>query len=154
MHQHILDRIARFWYRRSLGLLLIRLVAGLIFLVHGWEKVTHIPMVVGFFSMLGLPAWVALFIAWVEIICGLMLIFGVATRVAGAVLGIDMLVAILLTGIGRGFHAHEFELLLMAVSFGLALMGSGRWSLYKLECTRCGGFLCDGGATCTQKVSA
>jgi uncharacterized membrane protein YphA (DoxX/SURF4 family) len=120
--KHLINKVTRFAYHRALGLFIIRAAAGAIFLVHGWEKLNNLPMVSGFF----------------------MLISGFATRVAGVVLGIDMLFAIFLTGVGRGFHAHEFEMLLMAVSFGIALIGSGAYSLLKMECTKCGGMLCNG----------
>lgn len=128
MREH-LNRVSKFWYQPSLGLLLVRVGAGSIFLIHGWEKLQHLTGVASFFVSLGLPAWMAVFVSLVEVVGGVMLIFGVATRVAGAALGINMLVAIFLTGVGRGFHAHEFEMLLGAVSLGVALAGSGKYRL-------------------------
>ncbi|MDB5224592.1 MAG: DoxX family protein [Candidatus Adlerbacteria bacterium] len=142
--KHIVNRLSRFTYHSALGLFIIRLAAGMIFFVHGWEKLNNLPRVSGFFMSLGLPGWVAGFIAFVEVIGGIMLIAGFATRVAGIVLALDMLAAMFLTGIGRGFHAHEFEMLLLAVSAGIALIGSGAYSLMKMECNKCGGMLCDG----------
>ncbi len=32
----------------------------------------------------------------------------------------------------------------VAASFAIALIGSGSWSLYKMECDNCRGFLCQG----------
>ena len=88
--------------------------------------------------------WWVWFIALLEVLGGVALILGAATRLFGALLGIEMIVAILLTGIGRGWGAHELELLLAAASLAIALTGSGRWSAYKMECDTCGGILCDG----------
>ncbi len=147
MLSETVNDFSRFCYRRHLGLFLLRLVTGLIFLLHGAMKVGNIAATSALFAHLGLMpslewAW---FIGLLEVLGGAALILGVATRFFGAVLGIEMIVAIILTGIGRGFAAHEFELLLAAASFAIALIGSGSWSLYKMECDTCKGFLCEGG---------
>jgi putative oxidoreductase len=137
----VINRTSRFFYNRSLGLLLIRVAIGLLFLVHGWMKVMAIPMVVMMFAHFGFGPWVAYFIAWLEIIGGLALILGVATRVFAVLFGIEMLVATLLIGLGRGLG---IEFVLAIVSFGLALTGSGSYSVFKMECDNCGGMMCDG----------
>jgi putative oxidoreductase len=90
-----------------------------------------------------LASEVGIFIAWLEVIGGLCLILGIATRFFGVVFAIEMLVAIFLTGVGRGYQSHEMELFLVLVSLGIALAGSGRYSLWKMECNECGGMLCD-----------
>ena len=123
----IFDQLSRFFYRRSLGLLLIRLGTGAVFFSHGLMKWQHLSAVEGAFShVFGFPAWLTVALALIEMVGGGMLIFGIGTRVVGVVLGIEMLVAIFLTGIGRGWSAHELEFLLMVLSFGLALAGSGK----------------------------
>ncbi len=144
MFTDLANSISRFFYRQSAGMFFLRLVTGVIFIVHGSSKLGAINHVAGFFMTLGLSAWVAWFIALLEVIGGAALILGVATRLFGALFTIEMVVAIFLTGIGRGWSAHEFELLLAAASLAIALAGSGSWSLYKMECDACGGFLCDG----------
>jgi putative oxidoreductase len=116
-----------FFYRRSLGLLLIRFSTGAVFIAHGLMKWQNLAKIEGFFSQsFGFPAWLTIFLAAIEVLGGALLILGIGTRVIGVVLGIEMLVAIFLTGIGRGWSAHELEILLMLLSFGLALAGSGR----------------------------
>ncbi|MEJ0053468.1 MAG: DoxX family protein [bacterium] len=138
-----LNGAGRFFYKRSFGLLLIRLVVGLIFLVHGWDKVENISQVAVFFGTLGFWPWVAYFIGWLEVIGGLALILGIATRAFGVLFGIEMIVAAALVGAAHGFSGIEFELLLAAASFGLALIGSGKYSVYKMECQNCGGVFCN-----------
>lgn len=140
------NSISRFFYQQSAGMFILRLVTGLIFVLHGAMKLGAIALIGAFFGHLGLAPelWWAWFIALLEVIGGAALILGVATRVFGALFAIEMVVAIFLTGIGRGFSAHEFELLLAAASFAIALAGSGRWSLWRMECARCGGIACDG----------
>ena len=139
------NSISRFFKHQSAGMFVLRLVTGLIFIAHGASKL-GIERVGAMMAHFGLPAalGVAWFIALLEVIGGAALILGVATRLVGALFTIEMIVAIFLTGIGRGWSAHEFELLLAAASLAIALSGSGDWSLYPMECENCGGFLCKG----------
>ncbi|MGH7175556.1 MAG: DoxX family protein [Minisyncoccia bacterium] len=134
------NTLARFFYRRDLGLLLLRVATGLIFLMHGWSKVNNLAMTVGMFGHMGFPMWVGYFIAWLEVIGGLALILGVATRFFGVVFGIEMLVATFIIGFGRGLG---LEFYLAMVSFAIALTGSGRFSVYPIECLECGALVCE-----------
>jgi len=144
--------MSRFTMNRSLGLLLIRVAAGIVFFAHGWSKINNLSGVEGMFVHFGLGGPVGIFIAYLEVIGGLALILGVLTRVFAVAFGIEMLVAILLTGFGRGYYQpHELEIFLMLVSFGVALTGSGMYSLWKMECDFCGGMLCRADADCPGK---
>jgi putative oxidoreductase len=109
-------------------------------------KIGNVDMVSGMLGHMGViaPGFFGPFISWLEVVGGLMLIFGILTRVAAAALGIEMIFAIFLTGIGKGFGPHELEILLMAGSLGIALLGSGKFALYKMECDNCTGMLCKG----------
>ncbi len=127
---------------RSVGLFLIRLAVGLVFLSHGCMKIGNLGMVQGMFVGFGLPGVTGIFIAWLEVIGGLALILGIVPRLFGLLFGIEMLVAILLTGPGRGYQPHELEIFLMLVSFGIMFAGSGRFSLWSAECYRCGAYMC------------
>jgi len=141
------NKTSRFFYNPSFGLLLIRVSAGLIFLTHGWMKIQDIERFVMMLGQMGIPAVLVYFISWLEVIGGLALILGIATRVLGFVFGIEMLVATLLVGFSRGVG---LELVLMLISFGIALTGSGKYSVFRMECKHCGGMLCNGEAgTCT-----
>jgi len=138
----MINVVSRQLYERSLGLLLLRVGVGLVFFMHGLTKVQNLPGIMGFFAHLGLPAWVAVAIAWLEVVGGVALVVGVATRLFAFLFGVEMLVAIFLGGIGRGWQAHELEALLMTVSFALVYLGSGRISLWRMECKHCGAFAC------------
>ena len=146
MFSDTINGISRTFYHQAFGLFLLRLVAGYIFLVHGAAKLGSIQMTSAMMAHFGLApsfewAW---FIGLLEVLGGAALILGVATRFFGAVLGIEMVVAVLLGGFAHGLAPHQFELLLAAASFAIALIGSGSWSLYKMECDNCRGFLCEG----------
>lgn len=143
----LVNKTSRFFYSPAFGLLLIRVAAGVIFLTHGWMKVQNIEQTVMFLGQMGIILPLAYFISWLEVIGGVALILGVATRIFGVAFGIEMLVATLLMGFGRGLGL-DFVLCLM--SFGIALTGSGKYSVYRMECKHCGGMLCNGEAgTCT-----
>jgi len=140
----VLNLWSRYCLNRNLGLVLFRVAVGMVFLAHGWGKVNSLPMVEGMFAGMGLGAGTGIFIAYLEVIGGLALILGVFTRVFGVIFGIEMLVAVFLTGFGKGLYKpHELELVLMLLSFGIALTGSGKYSLYAKECQDCGGIVCD-----------
>src|ERR1700722_3110049 len=103
---------------RSLGLLLIRVAVGIVFLAHGWMKINSLDMTEGMFVHFGLGGPTGIFIAWLEVLGGLGMILGILPRIFGALLGIEMLVAIFLTGFSRGlYQPHELEIFLMLVSF-------------------------------------
>jgi uncharacterized membrane protein YphA (DoxX/SURF4 family) len=126
MMQH-LNRFSRFCYRPWLGLLLIRVAVGLIFIHHGWTKFENVPGTIHFMGLLGVPAWLAYLVMTVELVGGAMLVAGVLTRAAAVATGIVALVAFSIAVFPmRGFFGGELELLLAFVSFGLALAGSGR----------------------------
>src|SRR6516225_667938 len=89
---------------------LVRVTAGLLLVPHGAQKLFGwfggygIEATGQFFSAkLGLPASLALVAGLVEFVGGLMLAFGLATRVvAGSVVGL-MAVAVLQVHLGNGF---------------------------------------------------
>jgi len=76
-------------------LLLVRLYWGWQFAQAGWGKMQHIHKVTGFFQSIGIPfpAFNAHFVAGVEFFGGLLLILGLASRLTGLILTINMLVA-------------------------------------------------------------
>jgi putative oxidoreductase len=120
----------RLSYNRSFGLLLLRLALGLLFFTHGLMKVEALSQVTAMFAHLGFFPWVGFFIAWLEVIGGLALILGIATRLFAFLFGIEMLVATIIVGFGRGIG---IEFVLSVVSFALMFLGSGRFSIYRFE---------------------
>jgi uncharacterized membrane protein YphA (DoxX/SURF4 family) len=127
----MIKKVTHFAYHKAMGLLLVRLATGWVFISHGWMKLQDLGRTEGFFAGLGLPPGTAAFIAAIEVIGGLMLALGIAPRLAGLVLGIEMLVALALVGIPRG--THELELMLAVGAFAVFLVGAGRYCLYSME---------------------
>ncbi|HKX20495.1 MAG TPA: DoxX family protein [Nitrososphaeraceae archaeon] len=112
------------------GLLPVRIMAGVIFIAHGLPKFFGISQGYGFFQSVNLPAELFVPIALLEVIGGLAILIGILTRIASALLIIEMLGAILSVKLSKGFvGGYEFELLLISICLSLVIMGPGRISI-------------------------
>jgi putative oxidoreductase len=122
------------------GLAILRIVLGIAMLVHGWSKLSGgVDNVAGFFGgMLGIPApglmaWV---VTIVEFVGGILLVVGFLTQIAGLLIALDMLGAILFAYLLRGAPfiengqiSWEKEAVFAAAALCLALSGPGAWSV-------------------------
>ena len=115
-----------------------RLAVGLVFLQSGWGKLHNLERVVGFFTSLGLPApaFQARLVAGTELVCGALLLVGLATRVAAIPLIITMLVA-LSTALKADIHSLSdlfgtSEFLYVALLLWLGAYGAGPISLDRM----------------------
>jgi putative oxidoreductase len=125
----------------ALGLLILRVVTGLLLAAHGsqkvfgWFKGPGFAGATSYFQSLGFrPAWF-----WTLLVClaefggGLLLALGLLTPLASLAIIADMIMAILKVKIANGFWASnngsEFELTLLVISLALGLMGPGTYSL-------------------------
>lgn len=114
------------------GLLLLRIVAGLVLLYgHGFQKLTILftGQEIRFGDPLGMGTTTSFYlVAFAEGICALLLIFGLFTRVAAFILVLNFLV-ILWVHIPDGFQVLELRFFYLASYLALALLGPGRISL-------------------------
>ena len=121
------------------GLLALRIAVGVIFIVHGWPKITGArgmaaamgggeakPVMVGVFTIQGL----------VEAVGGVLLILGVLTQLVAVAFAIIMIGAIVLknTQWKTGFMSQqttgwEFDLVLLAANILLFLTGPGELAI-------------------------
>lgn len=121
--------------RMATALTVLRVVVGIVFLVHGGQKlfVFGFGGTIGFFTQVGipLPTVTGPLVALVEFFGGLALIAGLLTRLAALGLAIDMLGAILLVHLKGGFflpNGFEYALTLLAATTALALAGPGAYA--------------------------
>jgi putative oxidoreductase len=125
--------------RWSLALLLLRWVPGLVFLSEGIQKFLFTDLGAGRFAKLGFsnPAFWAGLTGGFEIVCGLLLVIGLVTRLATVPLLVVMGVAFMTTKwpelMNKGFwvFAHDdrtdFAMILTLVA--VLLVGAGSWSI-------------------------
>lgn len=118
---------------QPLGLLVLRIVVGIVFVAHGWQKIHGGPShFVHMVHDLGLPGWLAYLSIAAEFFGGMLLIVGFATRFAAFAILIDMLVAITKVHLHNGLLAqggYQFPLSLAAAAFVLMLFGAGEISV-------------------------
>lgn len=117
--------------------LVLRLVTGVIFAMHGYQKLTQMGLdgVTGMLDGLGFPiasVFAVLLIA-AELVGGLMLIAGFLTHWTSKVLAVVALVALFTVHISNGFFissgGYEFILLILAASISLMISGPGKFSV-------------------------
>lgn len=127
----------RTWTRADWALLLVRLVTGLVFVMHGGQKlfVYGIDGVTGSFTQMGIPmaGVAAIVVSFVEFLGGIALLLGAFTRWAAILLAIVMLVAIVQVHLPNGFFAgdngFEFPLTLLVNNVALAIAGPGAYAV-------------------------
>jgi putative oxidoreductase len=119
------------------ALLVLRVVAGIIFILHGWGKVfgtgpaaLGMAKFSGYLTTLQVPApeFFAWVVALVELVGGLALLVGILVRPASVLLAINMAVAFLLASKAQ-LPKGDLELSLFAIVIALALVGSGAYAL-------------------------
>ncbi|CAM3589600.1 DoxX family protein [Aeromicrobium ponti] len=125
----------------NLGLLLIRLVIGVLFIGHGAQKLFGW---FGGYGLKGTGSWfdsigmkpgvtMALLAGLAELIGGIMFTLGLLTPLAGIMIAGTMVMAIVKVHFSNGLWAtsngYEYNLTLLAVAMGVALTGPGLYSL-------------------------
>ena len=132
----MIHTVARF---AKWGMLPLRIVVGLVFLMHGAQKlfVFGLSGTADIMGKLGLPlpAVSATVVIAVELLGGLATLLGVFARLAGALLAFEMVVAIVVARLHGGFFApygYEFELTLLGACLTFAVSGPGRMSLEEI----------------------
>ncbi|WP_419954373.1 DoxX family protein [Neobacillus niacini] len=125
----------------SIGLLIIRLVIGLSFMAHGAQKLFGwfggygLKGTGGWMESLGLKPGVmmALMAGLAEVIGGLLFTLGLLTPLAGIMIAGTMVMAIVKVHAPNGYwstqNGYEYNLTIIAVVIGVALIGPGQYAL-------------------------
>ncbi|MGB3771274.1 MAG: DoxX family protein [Rhodococcus sp. (in: high G+C Gram-positive bacteria)] len=122
---------------RNIATLVARIALGIIFLAHGWQKLSTngLAATTDGFAAMGIPApkVSAYFATFVELIGGGLLILGLLTSVAALLLVVDMVGALVFVHYDKGVFVGEggWELVvaLGAGALLLVAVGSGDYAV-------------------------
>ncbi|OKL36503.1 DoxX family protein [Domibacillus mangrovi] len=121
------------------GALILRVVLGIIFFVHGLVKFQGgIGNTVGWFDSIGIPGGLAYVVAIIELVGGIALIVGFGTKIVSALLALLMIGATLKVKLAAGFlgngqmAGYELDLALLAIALYIAINGSKKYSIGQL----------------------
>jgi putative oxidoreductase len=130
------DAPARAARHTDAALLILRVIIGIVFIAHGWQKVFTMGMhaIGGGFAQMGVPMAQVMgpFISLLELIGGVLMVMGLGTRIVALLLVCDMIGAMALVHFKNGFFlptGYEFALTVAVVCIAIALAGAGRWSV-------------------------
>ena len=121
----------------DLGRFVLRVGLGLMILLHGVAKIIAGPgFIVGLLAKAGLPSMLAWGVYVGEVVAPLLLIVGLLTRPAAAVVAINMLFAIWLVHMPElfarnktGGWALELQGMFLVAALAVMLLGAGRYSV-------------------------
>jgi putative oxidoreductase len=135
------NKMEEFKLSIALGLLVVRVVVGLLFVGHGAQKLFgwfggYGPKGTGgWLESVGIKPGVAMAVAagLMELIGGLLFVAGLLTPLAAVLIVLTMLGAIVKVhgpnGIWATANGYEYNLVLIAIAIGIALTGAGEYSI-------------------------
>jgi putative oxidoreductase len=119
------------------GKLALRLTLGVLLLFHGVHKIlTGIDPIRAMIGAHGLPDYLAFGVYAGEVLAPILLILGLFARIGGALVVINMIVALLLVHTGMllgldstGGYALELQAFYLFSGLAVALLGAGRYAI-------------------------
>lgn len=125
--------------KNEIGALILRVTLGILFFIHGLVKFQGgIENTVGWFESINIPGFMAYVVALIELVGGIALIIGFATRLVSILLALLMVGAIITAKLpvgllGNGQMAgYELDLAFLAIAVYLAINGSKLLSISRL----------------------
>ncbi|WP_455675998.1 DoxX family protein [Pradoshia sp.] len=125
----------------DVGILIVRLVVGGLFLAHGaqklfgWFRGAGLVGTAGWFESIDIKPgfFMALMVGIIEFIGGLFLMIGLFTPFAAVLLAVTMICAIVKVhwqnGIWNTDNGYEYNLVLFAILAAIALIGAGKYAI-------------------------
>ena len=119
----------------------VRVMMGLILIVAGYTKLTNLGGTAGFFGQVGIPApeVMAAFMAGLELIGGLLLLVGFATRWVAILFVLEFLFIVFVVKLPRmGWDPTRIDMMMLAGALTLVLAGAGAASVDAMMARRLG----------------
>lgn len=124
---------AIFGIHLSIASLLLRLALGILFVVHGYPKLTTHRKATGeWLKSIGIYSGFALFAGVVEFFGGIALLLGILTQIFAALSALWMLsitIAAPTKMKKKYIMGYEYDIILLLMSLALAALGGGEFSL-------------------------
>ncbi len=135
-------------HTHDVPMLVLRIAVGIIFIVHGWQKVSEPAKFSGFFMMQHFPAFMVNVVGYVELVAGVLVLLGLWTSIAAVPLAIIIATALFYVKGGAVFRAFnvpvfELDLLLLASLVVIFCKGSGKYAIKPSGCLCCKGGNCN-----------
>jgi putative oxidoreductase len=119
------------------GVTVVRVMTGLLFAIHGYQKfASGLGGAAAFFAKVSIPfpSVMAPLIATLELVGGILLILGVATRLVGCLFAVEMLVTTLWVKIpAQGWNASDLDRMLLVACVLFVLAGPGAAALWESQ---------------------
>jgi putative oxidoreductase len=119
----------------NISTLVLRATFGiLMFLNHGLSKLNkYTELQHSFFDPMHIGhRWSLLLVLFAEIVCSLLLVLGLFTRIGALFLFIDMLVAVFFFHKGQPVSQYELAIVFLVAFFISFLLGPGRYSVDRM----------------------
>ncbi len=114
--------------KKGVLLLLSRVIIGGIFIMTGWMKVADMAATVGYFHSMGIPAFLAYAVGYLELIGGALLVIGFWECWATAILAVIMVFAVYYS-YPMGIQAYMAPLAILGGLLALIPSGAGKFSV-------------------------
>ena len=137
--------IRHHFHSPALGLFIVRLVAGVIFIYSGLIKFSDMHGTIAGFASMGFGAAFAWIVAFIELLGGISLIIGFWTKFFSFLLSIVMIVAIIKVTGPMGLEMSMAPILLLAISISVLFSGCGAYSVCRWnhsDCKECSDGTC------------
>ncbi|MEN9912813.1 MAG: hypothetical protein RLY66_221 [Candidatus Parcubacteria bacterium] len=119
------------WFNKDAGILLVRIALATVFIFAGVAKLMVINDIIGFFAVIGIPAWLTWIVAIVETLGGVAMLLGIYTRFFGVGLAIIMATAYFTVHMQQGFAASQPVIVLFLIALAVVATGPGKYALKK-----------------------
>ncbi len=118
----------------SVAALLLRLIIGAVFIMHGYPKFSTAQRKQGWewLKSMGLPGGLILFAAVAEFFGGLALLLGILTQIIAVLFALFMLSTTWLSKVKmkkKFVGGYEVDVILLVASLALAALGAGAFSI-------------------------